>query len=364
MAGPHGDLAGGLSGDLVYAAGALNLRLSLRIPPGATHVLLGESGAGKTTALRLLAGLLRPSEGRLELDGAFYDDTTTGLHRPPEERSIGIVFQQGRLFPHLSALDNVAFPLRAAGRSAAPARERAAEWLRRFQIEELASRMPADLSGGESQRVALARALVREPALLLLDEPMAALDVRTRQAVRAELAALLGDRRRVTVLVTHDYLDAAVFADQVQVLERGSVVQEGTVQELVERPRSAYVAQLAGMNVLRGAARMVEGGACEVEVGAVRLRAAREAAGPVFVAIAPAHVTLHRLQPEGSARNVIEGVVTQAVPMAGRVRVTLAAAGGLVLVAEVTRQSSMELDLEQGTAVFASFKATEIEVYR
>src|SRR5256884_6428076 len=148
MAGPQGDLGRGLSGDLVYAAGALNLRLSLRIPRGATHVLLGESGAGKTTALRLLAGLLRPSEGKLELDGAIYDDTTTGLHRPPEARSIGIVFQQGRLFPHLSALDNVAFPLRAAGRPAAPARERAAEWLRRFQIEELAPRLPADLSGG------------------------------------------------------------------------------------------------------------------------------------------------------------------------------------------------------------------------
>src|SRR2546421_4353811 len=212
MAGSLGDLGSGLSGDLVHVAGALNLRLSLRIPPGATHVLLGESGAGKTTALRLLAGLLRPSEGKLELDGAIYDDTTTGLHRRPEARSIGIVFQQGRLFPHLSALDNVAFPLRAAGWPAARARERAAEWLRRFQIEELASRMPADLSGGESQRVSLARALVREPALLLLDEPMAALDVRTRQAARAEFAARLGDRRRVPVLVTHHLLDAAAFA--------------------------------------------------------------------------------------------------------------------------------------------------------
>ncbi|HYM51199.1 MAG TPA: ABC transporter ATP-binding protein [Candidatus Limnocylindrales bacterium] len=354
----------GLDGDLTFDAGALTLRLPIHVPAGSTHVLLGESGAGKTTALRLLAGFARPRAGRLEVNGRVYDDVAAGIHQEPEARRVGMVFQNGRLFPHLSALANVVFPLRAQGVARGEAAERASAWMRRLGIEQLADRMPARLSGGEAQRVALARALVAEPDLLLLDEPMAALDVRTREAVRAELAGLLDDRRRITVLVTHDYLDAVVFADQVQVLEEGRVVQEGTVPELVERPRSAYVAQLAGMNVFRGRAEMVEGGACEVQVGGMRLRAAREAQGPVFVAVAPTHVTLHRHRPEGSARNVIDGVVRQTVPLAGRVRVTLAAEGGTTLVAEVTRQSSMELDLSPGTAVFASFKATEIEVYR
>jgi molybdate transport system ATP-binding protein len=354
----------GLEAELGYRVGGFALQLSLSVPAGSTHVLLGESGAGKTTVLRLLAGLLRTAPGRASLGGVLYDDAASGYHRPVQDRRIGYVFQQGRLFPHLSALENVAFPLRAAGRSRADAHARAADWLERLDIGGLAARLPAKLSGGEAQRVALARALVREPDLLLLDEPLAALDVQTRNAVRAELRDLLHDRQRITVLVTHDYLDAAIFADQVQVLERGSVVQEGAVSALVERPRSAYVAQLAGMNVWRGDATMIEGGACEVAVGQVRLLTAGDASGEVFIAVAPAHVTLHRTQPEGSARNVIQGVVGQAVPMAGRVRVTLNGPGGLTLVAEITRQSAMELSLNPGTSVYASFKATEAEVYR
>jgi molybdate transport system ATP-binding protein len=352
----------GLEAELTYRVGTFSLHVRLAAKPGTTHVLLGESGAGKTTVVRLLAGLIRPDGGRVVLDDMVYDDNQRGTHVPTERRSIGYLFQQGRLFPHLSALENVAFPLLAGGADASAARARSAAWLDRLGVGPLANRRPGQLSGGEAQRVALARALVREPALLLLDEPLAALDVQTRQAVRNDLQTLLRNPTHTTVLVTHDYVDAAIFADTVQVLDHGEVVQEGDVADLVARPRSRYVAELAGMNVILGEATMIEGGGCEVLVGAIRLRTDGQARGPAFVAIAPGHITLHRQHPEGSARNVIGGNVTAVIPLADRVRVTID--GALRLVAEVTRQSAAELQLAPGTHVFASFKSSEAQVYR
>jgi molybdate transport system ATP-binding protein len=352
----------GLTAELAYRISSFSLELSLSVEPGTTQVLLGESGAGKTTALRLLAGLLHLTSGRVVLDDSVYEDTSHNLHLAAERRSVGYVFQQSRLFPHLSALDNIAFPLEASGVSSGEARRRAAAWLERLDLASLADRRPAGISGGEAQRVALARALIREPALLLLDEPLASLDAQTRQSVRQDLQSVLKDRRQATVLVTHDYMDAAVFADQVQVLDQGKVVQEGSVEELVARPRSGYVAELAGMNVLRGEARMIEGGGCEIATAHHVLRASGQARGPAFVSIAPGHITLHLQHPEGSARNVIAGEVVSLIPLADRVRVTIS--GDLRLVAEVTRQSASELQLAPGTQVFASFKASEAQTYQ
>jgi len=352
----------GLTAELAYRVSNVDLDLRLAVEPGTTHVLLGESGAGKTTALRLLAGLLRPTSGRVVLNDSVYEDTAQRVHVAPERRSVGYVFQQSRLFPHLSALENVAFPLQATGVPSAEAHRRAASWLERLDLAALADRRPAGISGGEAQRVALARALIHEPALLLLDEPLASLDAQTRQGVRQDLQAVLKDRRQATVLVTHDYMDAAVFADQVQVLDHGKVVQEGSVDELVARPRSGYVAELAGMNVLRGEARAIEGGGCEIATAHQLLRASGQVTGPAFVSIAPGHITLHRQHPEGSARNVIAGDVVSLVPLADRVRVTIG--GDLRLVAEVTRQSASELQLAPGAHVFASFKASEAQIYQ
>ncbi len=354
----------GLQAQLSYAVAAFRLELALAVSEGATHVLLGESGAGKSIALRLLAGLLRPHAGRIALDGEVYDDVERGVHEPPEARAIGYVFPQGRLFPHLTACQNIAFPLRAAGTGGADARRIARGWLERLGIAALGDRLPGSLSGGEVQRVALARALARRPRLLLLDEPLASLDVQTRHSVRAALRQVLEQERKTTVLVTHDYLDAAVFGHQVQVLEQGRVVQEGNVLDLIVRPRSSYVAALAGMNVWRGEAKMLEPGFCEVRVEGAVFRATGEASGAAFIAVAPGHVTLHRQRPEGSARNVMVGRVTQAIPLADRVRVTLTGEGGVTLSAEVTRQAAAELGLTPGAAVYAAFKATEAHVYR
>src|SRR5450631_2927129 len=228
------------------------LDVELHVPGGGVLALLGPNGAGKTTVLRVIAGLLQAARGHVTVGGRSWEDTTAGVRLAAEQRSLGIVFQDYLLFPTMSARDNVAFGLRAKGWDKARARAHADTWLARVGLLDHATHRPHDLSGGQAQRVALARALATTPEVLLLDEPLAALDAGTRMSVRSDLRRHLAEFDGATVLVTHDPLDALVLADQVAVMEAGRIVQTGTPQEITRHPRTRYVAQLVGLNLLVG----------------------------------------------------------------------------------------------------------------
>ena len=319
--------------------------------------LLGPNGAGKTTLLRILAGLLRPDEGRVVLDGHVLDDAGTGEHVPAEERPVGVVFQNYLLFPHLSALENVAFGLRSRGVAKAEARVRAAEWLERVGLSEFRASKPKQLSGGQAQRVALARALATEPRLLLLDEPLAALDASTRLETRRELRRQLEGYDGVRILVTHDPMEAFALAERLVVLEAGRISQTGTPQEITERPRSRYVADLVGVNLYRGQA-----AGDEILIGAAgRLVAPGAGRGEVFAVVHPHAVSLYRTPPGGTPRNIWEGTA-EALDLEGE-RVRVRVGGPLPIVAEVTPGAVAELALGDGGPVWVSVKATEVTVY-
>ncbi|MDT0399033.1 ABC transporter ATP-binding protein [Streptomyces edwardsiae] len=343
----------GLDARLVVERGAFRLDVPLAAAPGDVVALLGPNGAGKTTALRALAGLVPLSDGgRLRLDGRELDRT------PPESRPVGVVFQDYLLFPHLSALDNVAFGPRCRGTGKAEARAQAATWLERMGLSEHAGAKPRRLSGGQAQRVALARALATHPRLLLLDEPLAALDARTRLDVRAQLRRHLADFEAVAVLVTHDPLDAMALADHLVVIEEGRVVQEGTPGHIARHPRTDYIAHLVGLNLYRGRA---EGHTVRLDDGPV-ITTAEELTGPAFVAFPPSAVTLHRDRPTGSsARNLWRCEVAGMETHGDRIRAALT--GELPLAADLTTVAAAELDLHAGATVWATVKATQTHAY-
>ncbi|MGQ4461034.1 ABC transporter ATP-binding protein [Streptomyces violaceoruber] len=344
---------GGLDARLVVERGGFRLDVALTAAPGDVVALLGPNGAGKTTALRALAGLVPLSDGHLRLDGAELDRT------PPESRPVGVVFQDYLLFPHLTALDNVAFGPRCRGATKAQARTQAAAWLERLGIAGHAAAKPRRLSGGQAQRVALARALATRPRLLLLDEPLAALDARTRLDVRAQLRRHLADFEAVAVLVTHDPLDAMVLADHLVVVEDGHVVQEGTPSHIARRPRTDYIAHLVGLNLYRGRA---EGHTVRLE-GGPAITTTEELTGPAFVAFPPSAVTLHRERPTGSsARNVWRCEVAGLETHGDQIRADLT--GDLPLAADLTTLAAAELDLHPGATVWAAVKATQTHAYR
>ena len=346
-----------LEARLRLTLGQLRLAVELAVGTGELVVLLGPNGAGKTTLLRALAGLLPLEEGRVVLDGVVLDDVAGGAHVPTERRPIGFVFQDYLLFPHLSALENVAFGLRARGLGRAEARRRAADWLDRVGLAGQAGARPRALSGGQAQRVALARALVTGPRLLLLDEPLAALDAATRSEVRRDLRRHLASFDGARLLVTHDPLEAIALADRLVVLEAGRVTQAGTAEEVRSRPRSRYVAELVGVNLFQGRA---DGGAVRLEGGGT-LVAAGDHHGQVFAAVHPRAVALHRHRPEGTPRNVWAGTADTLEAVGDRVRVRVA--GPVPVVAEVTPAAAAELRLADGGPVWATIKATEVAVY-
>ena len=337
--------------------GLLDLALDLEVDEGSTLALLGPNGSGKTTALRVLAGLLPVEAGRVELDGRTLDDPATGAWVPPEHRPVGVVFQDYLLFPHLDAVDNVAFGLRRSGQARRAARAEAARWLEVVGLTSHARSRPSQLSGGQAQRVALARALATRPRLLLLDEPLAALDAGTRTHLRSELREHLSTFPGVRILVTHDPIDAIALADQVVVLEAGRVVQTGTVAGIAAQPRSRYVADLVGVNLLRGTGR---GTSVELTGGGT-LTVGQAVSGEVWVLVHPTAVALHRRPPDGSPRNVWQGIVAALDGRGDRVRVRLD--GAPPIVAEVTAAATDDLALHPGSPVWAAVKATEIAVY-
>ena len=305
--------------------------------------LVGPSGAGKTTLLRAVSGLTR-ARGTISAGTDVWLDSSRGIDLAPEERSVGLVFQEYALFPHLSVRRNVEFGGGTDGRAL----------LERFGLAALADVKPRDLSGGERQRVALARALARDPRALLLDEPLAALDAHTRVRVRAELQALLLEANRPTLVVTHDFEDAATLAASVGVLVDGRLRQIGTPAELVAAPADPFVATLTGANVLRGRARTVGDGLTELELpGGERIRSTDVAEGDASAVVYPWDVTLSRTPTRDSAQNQVEGTVASVVALGNRVRVRVG-----VITAEITADSAQRLGLRPGDRAIASFKAT------
>ena len=337
----------------------LHLDIDIAVDDGEVVALLGPNGAGKTTALRAIAGLRPLDAGRIEVDGTVLDDPETGTFVPTAERPIGFVFQDYLLFPRLTALDNIAFGLRARGHTKAAARADAHGWLDRFGLTDNAHAKPRALSGGQAQRVALARALATEPRLLLLDEPLAALDASTRLRVRTELRRHLASFDGARLLVTHDPLDAVVLADRLVIVEQGHVTQTGTPADVTARPASRYIAQLVGINLLFGTA--TSDRTVRLDTGAELIVADPLPAPAVAVAIRPQAIALHTHRPDGSPRNTWEATVSDLEADRDRVRVTLA--GPVHATAEITPTAVAELDLVPGTAVWATAKAVDLTAY-
>ncbi len=319
-------------------------RLALALEVEGTVALVGPSGAGKTSVLRAVAGLTRPEQGRIAFDGTAWFDSDTGVFLPSEHRSVGLVFQEYALFPHMSVRQNIAYGGKA----------RADEFLERFRITRLANARPTELSGGERQRVALARALAREPEVLLLDEPMSALDANTRTAVRAELQELLRELALPTLLVTHDYEDAASLADKVGVVVDGELRQLASPAELVASPADGFVASFTGANLLHGIASAGAHDLTEIRLESGELVYSTDRGrGPVEVVVYPWEVSLGRDAPRDSAQNVIRGEVRSIVHISNRARVKVGP-----LTAEVTAAALERLELQVGSTAVASFKAT------
>ena len=333
-----------------FRLGLRSFDLSLALAVEGTVALVGPSGAGKTSVLRVIAGLARPDAGRVELDGESWVDVERGVFLSPEQRRVGLVFQEYALFPHLSVRHNVAFG----------GKERVDELLERFRLTRLAGARPRELSGGERQRVAVARALARGPGVLLLDEPLSALDAHTKATVRVELEELLRDLELPTLIVTHDYEDAAALAETVGVVVEGKLRQLGTPEELVSSPDDPFVASFTGANLLRGHAEVLEDGLTSIrlESGDVVYSTDR-ASGEVGVVVYPWDVSLGRVQVDGSALNLLSGEVASVVPVGNRVRVRIGP-----LTAEVTAASAEKLELQRGGRAYASFKATGTRLVR
>lgn len=334
----------------------MEVDVELRVDGQECAAVVGPSGAGKSTLLRIIAGLRKPDPGRVVIGREVWLDSNRGINLRPEERACGFMFQEYALFPHLSAWRNVAFGVPGDRRVR---RRHALEQLERFGVERLADARPASLSGGERQRVALARSLARDPSVLLLDEPLSALDTRTRAHAGRELVATLRNAGAVAIVVTHDFSEAALLADQIFVMDDGRIVQHGTAAELSARPASAFVADFAGSVVLNGTARPAAGGLTEIELdGGGVVNSTDLSRGPVAALVFPWEISL---EPAGaghgsSALNRLPVEVVSVTEVGNRVRVGMSAPQPLV--AELTAESTRSLGLRPGVRVNATWKAT------
>ena len=348
-----------LRAELRHPLRGFDLDLALEVAGGRCLAVAGPSGAGKTTALRAIAGLLRPRAGLVTCDDETWLDTTRGRCMPAEDRRCGLVFQDYALFPHLSAWRNVAYGLRGSRR-----RERAVAALERFGAGHVADARPRELSGGERQRVALARALAPEPRALLLDEPLAALDARTRADATRELASVLRAAAVPTIVVTHDFADASVLADEIAVVDTGRIVQRGAAAELAGAPASAFVAGFTGASVLPGTAHRRGDGLTEIELeGGGAILSVDELTGAVAAVVRPWDVSLAEpdaIHDDVSAQNRLPARVTAITPLGTRARVALALPAPLA--ADVTAEAVDRLRLQPGAATLATWKATATRV--
>jgi molybdate transport system ATP-binding protein len=327
------------------------LELALSVPEGECLALAGPSGAGKTTVLQTVAGLFRPERGVVSSGDDVWLDTSAGVELRPEQRRCGYVFQDYALFGHLSAWRNVAYGISGGSR-----RERALALLERFGLRDRADARPGELSGGERQRVAVARALAREPHVLLLDEPLSALDPRTRAAAARELIAVLRDTGVPALLVTHDFAEAALLGDRVGVLDGGAIVQLGPAAELSARPASAFVADFTGAVVLTGVASPGRDGLTSVALdGGGTIVSTDVLTGPVGASLYPWEIVLEAGSAPSSAQNHLTAEVVSITEIGGRARVGLQ--GGQPLVAEVSVVAVRDLGLEPGARVTATWKA-------
>lgn len=350
-----------MSLDAVLRVPGRAVDLALRVDQGRTLALLGANGAGKSTALAAVAGLLHPDTGEIRLGGRIlFSANGSGTWVPPHARGVALLAQEARLFPHLSVTDNVAFGPRSAGMPRRDARARAAHWLAEVEASDLADRRPSALSGGQAQRVAIARALATEPELLLLDEPLSALDVEAAPAIRQLLRRVLRDR--TTVVVTHDILDAVLLADDVAVLESGRVVEQGPTTRVLSRPTSAFAARIAGLNLVRGTSDHAGTGTAVRTAEGLRVEGLADEAltpgDPAVAVFSPGAVGVYREAPHGSPRNALRATVTDLEPHGHQVRVHTAHVS-----ADITPAAVAELDLAIGTEVVLTVKASEVAVY-
>jgi molybdate transport system ATP-binding protein len=309
-------------------------RLCLSLEVDSTVALIGPSGAGKSTVLNAIAGLVKPVAGSIRCDEETWFDADGGVFVRPEDRRVGLVFQDYALFPHLTVRQNIEYARRHA----------ADEYLERFRIGHLEGARPGSLSGGERQRVALARALARDPEILLLDEPLSALDAHTKIEVRTELQQLLAELEIPTLLVTHDFEDAAALAGHIGVLVDGELRQSGSAADLVAQPADAFVASFTGANLLGR------------DDGAV-VAASDDDGEAVLLAVYPWDITISTTHPDDSAMNVIAGAITAITELGNRARVTIGP-----VTAEITVESVRRLGLQPGQHAYASFKATGTRV--
>ncbi len=345
-----------LHAEVVVQRGEFTLDVAVHVAPGEVVAVLGRNGSGKSTLLNAVAGLLRPDRGRIALGDRVLTDTATGMVLPPHQRRIGLLAQQPLLFPHLSVLDNVAFGPLATGTSRREARQAALQHLTEVDAAQFAARRPGQLSGGQAQRVALARALASQPELLLLDEPLSAVDVEYAPALRSLLQTVLADR--VALIVTHQVIDALMLADQVVVLDAGLLVEQGPTREVLTRPRSTFAARLAGLNLVTGivtASGLLADDGTELS-GQHGYPAAGTAAVAVFT---PAAVSVYVDPPKGSPRNVIPDRVEAIEPNGTLVRVR----GASGLAADITPAAAVELGLHTNAQVWFVVKATEVAIY-
>lgn len=342
--------------------------LELEVDAGSVVAVLGPNGAGKSTLLGIVAGLIRPDTGRVELGGRVLTDiaertaesrTAESRTTPPHRRSVSLLAQQALLFPHMSVLDNVAFAPRSAGMGRRASRDRATTWLEAVDAVALADRRPHQLSGGQAQRVAIARALAADPELLLLDEPMAALDVSTAPALRSLLRTVLRESGRTALMVTHDPLDVLALADRAVVIDGGRIVEDGSVRDVLTRPRSAFAARIAGTNLVHGT--LTDTGV-DTEIGVVHgvCDDDCEPGAEGAAVFPPSAVAVYTDVPHGSPRNVLRVTVAELEARGATVRVRSASG----LAAEITTAAAADLRLEPGATVWFVVKATEVLVHR